>query len=48
MQQTIGVIGNSSSGIVEAPFLGIPVINSGDRQRGRYLCKNVIQSDITK
>ncbi len=48
MQQTIGVIGNSSSGIVEAPFLGIPVINIGDRQRGRYLCKNVIQSDRTK
>lgn len=48
MQQTVGVIGNSSSGIVEAPFLGIPVINIGDRQKGRYLCKNVIQCDRTK
>lgn len=48
MQQTMGVIGNSSSGIVEAPFLGIPVINIGDRQKGRHLCKNVIQSDRTK
>ena len=48
MQQTVGVIGNSSSGIVEAPFLGIPVINIGDRQKGRHLCKNVIQSDRTK
>lgn len=48
MRQTVGVIGNSSSGIVEAPFLGIPVVNIGDRQKGRYLCKNVIQCDRTK
>ena len=48
MQQAVGVIGNSSSGIVEAPFLGIPVINIGDRQKGRHLCKNVIQCDRTK
>ena len=45
MRQAAGVIGNSSSGIVEAPFLGIPVVNIGDRQKGRHLCKNVIQSD---
>ncbi len=45
MRQASGVIGNSSSGIVEAPFLGVPVINIGDRQKGRYLCKNVIQTD---
>ncbi len=44
MRQAAGVIGNSSSGIVEAPFLGIPVINIGDRQKGRHLCKNVIQA----
>lgn len=43
MKQAAGVLGNSSSGIVEAPFLGIPVVNIGDRQKGRYLCKNVIQ-----
>lgn len=45
MSQAAGVIGNSSSGIVEAPFLGIPVINIGDRQKGRHLCKNVIQAN---
>lgn len=45
MQQAAGVIGNSSSGIVEAPFLGIPVVNIGDRQKGRHLCKNVIQCE---
>ena len=43
MKQAAGVLGNSSSGIVEAPFLGIPVVNIGDRQKGRHLCKNVIQ-----
>jgi len=48
MQQTVGVVGNSSSGIVEAPFLGIPVVNIGDRQKGRHLCKNVIQCDRSK
>ena len=45
MRQAAGVIGNSSSGIVEAPFLGIPVVNIGDRQKGRHLCKNVIQCE---
>ena len=43
MKQTAGVLGNSSSGIVEAPFMGIPVVNIGDRQKGRHLCNNVIQ-----
>lgn len=46
------VVGNSSSGIVEAPFMGTPVINIGDRQKGRFICKNVIccgrsQKDIS-
>ena len=46
------VVGNSSSGIVEAPFMGTPVINIGDRQKGRFICKNVIscgrsQKEIT-
>ena len=36
------VIGNSSSGIVEAPTFGVPVINVGDRQRGRERAPCVI------
>jgi len=44
MKQVQYIIGNSSSGIVEAPFLHIPTINIGDRQKGRHLCQNVIQS----
>ena len=45
MKQTVFVIGNSSSGIIEAPILKIPVVNIGNRQRGRHLCENVIQTD---
>ena len=29
------VVGNSSSGIIEAPFIDIPVLNIGNRQAGR-------------
>ena len=29
------VLGNSSSGIIEAPSAGVPAVNVGDRQRGR-------------
>ena len=45
MKQVSFVMGNSSSGIVEAPTLGIPVINVGNRQKGRFLCENIIQVD---
>jgi UDP-N-acetylglucosamine 2-epimerase len=41
MNEVSCIIGNSSSGIVEAPYLGIPVVNIGDRQKGRYLCSNI-------
>lgn len=36
------MIGNSSSGIVEAPTVGIPTINIGNRQKGRMMSKSVI------
>jgi GDP/UDP-N,N'-diacetylbacillosamine 2-epimerase (hydrolysing) len=36
------VIGNSSSGIIEAPSFGVPTINIGDRQKGRLQALNVI------
>lgn len=41
MRQVECLVGNSSSGIIEAPFLGIPVINIGNRQKGRHICRNV-------
>ncbi|MCR5271968.1 MAG: UDP-N-acetylglucosamine 2-epimerase (hydrolyzing) [Lachnospiraceae bacterium] len=42
MRQVSLVMGNSSSGILEAPFLQVPVVNIGDRQKGRHLCGNVL------
>ncbi len=36
------MIGNSSSGIIEAPSFGLPVVNIGNRQRGRLRGPNVI------
>ena len=36
------VIGNSSSGILEAPALATPSVNIGNRQRGRLLAASVI------
>lgn len=36
------VLGNSSSGLAEAPSFGIPTINIGDRQRGRLQAESVI------
>ena len=35
------LLGNSSSGIIEAPSLGLPVINIGRRQLGRIHAQNV-------
>lgn len=37
-----GVVGNSSSGLIEAPSLGTGTVNIGDRQRGRLKAASVI------
>ncbi len=39
------IIGNSSSGFIEAPVLKVPVINIGNRQNGRPKDKNIIFSE---
>lgn len=36
------MVGNSSSGLIEAPSFRLPVVNIGDRQRGRIRAANVI------
>ncbi|MDP2167700.1 MAG: UDP-N-acetylglucosamine 2-epimerase [Thermodesulfovibrionales bacterium] len=36
------VVGNSSSGIIEAPSLGVPTVNIGERQRGRVRAESVM------
>jgi UDP-hydrolysing UDP-N-acetyl-D-glucosamine 2-epimerase len=42
MKHCVAVVGNSSSGIVEAPAMGIPTVNIGNRQRGRLKASSVI------
>lgn len=42
LKYALCVLGNSSSGILEAPSFGIPTINIGDRQRGRIQAESVL------
>ncbi len=42
MKYADGVIGNSSSGIIEAPSFKLGTINIGNRQKGRIRCKSII------
>ena len=38
------VLGNSSSGILEAPTLKVATVNIGDRQKGRLQANSIINS----
>jgi len=42
LQFVDGVVGNSSSGLLEAPSFNIGTINIGDRQKGRIKAESVI------
>ncbi len=42
MKYAVFVLGNSSSGIIEAPVLHVPTVNIGDRQRGRLQIESII------
>lgn len=42
------MIGNSSSGLIEAPSFECPVVNVGTRQKGRIMARNVIQVDYNE
>lgn len=42
------LVGNSSSGIIEASSFRLPVVNIGTRQRGRERGENVIDADYEK
>lgn len=45
LQFVSAVVGNSSSGIIEAPSFGIPTINIGDRQKGRVRAESIIDCE---
>ncbi|GAB6051371.1 UDP-N-acetylglucosamine 2-epimerase [Magnetospira thiophila] len=44
MRTAVAMVGNSSSGIIEAASFGLPVVNIGDRQKGRPRAANVIDA----
>ena len=41
------VLGNSSSGFYQAPFMKVPTINIGDRQKGRESCGSIIDTKVS-
>ncbi|MGD2119549.1 MAG: UDP-N-acetylglucosamine 2-epimerase [Chromatiales bacterium] len=45
MQLADAVVGNSSSGLYEAPSFNTPTVNIGDRQKGREMADSVINCD---
>jgi GDP/UDP-N,N'-diacetylbacillosamine 2-epimerase (hydrolysing) len=47
MRLVDAVIGNSSSGIIEAPGFGVPAVNIGSRQRGRVKAASVVDCEPT-
>lgn len=48
LRHSSALVGNSSSGIMEAPYLRIPSVNIGTRQSGRLRSKSVIDTDYEK
>lgn len=44
MKISAAMVGNSSSGIIEAASFGLPVVNIGNRQKGRLRNRNVVDS----
>jgi len=48
LQYVDGVVGNSSSGLAEAPTFKIGTINIGDRQKGRLKVESIIDCEPTK
>ena len=48
LKGTACLIGNSSAGIKETSYLGVPVVNVGTRQQGRMRAPNVIDTDYSR
>ena len=42
LRNASAIVGNSSAGIREAPFYGVPTVDVGSRQRGRHADENII------
>jgi len=48
IKHSVAMVGNSSSGIIEAPSFELPVVNIGNRQKGRIRARNVIDVGYPK
>lgn len=48
MKQSAAMVGNSSSGVIEAASFGLPVVNIGDRQKGRARPANVKDVELQR
>nr|WP_275846785.1 UDP-N-acetylglucosamine 2-epimerase [Sulfurimonas sp. SAG-AH-194-I05] len=48
LQYVDAMVGNSSSGLAEAPSFKVGTINIGDRQKGRMMAPSIINCDATK
>lgn len=48
LKRSACLVGNSSSGIKECSFLGVPVVNIGSRQNRRLRADNVIDTDYNR
>lgn len=42
------MVGNSSAGLIETPYFGLPAINIGERQKGRLSAENVLYCEADK
>ncbi|MBN4056221.1 UDP-N-acetylglucosamine 2-epimerase (hydrolyzing) [Rhodothermus sp. AH-315-K08] len=48
VRHSVFVIGNSSSGIIEVPYLRVPTIDIGDRQKGRFKHPSVVPAGYSR
>lgn len=46
LKNAIAMVGNSSSGLSEAPALQVPTVNIGNRQKGRLRCESIIDVNL--
>jgi len=48
LEHADAMVGNSSSGLIEAPSFGLPVVNVGSRQAGRLRGANVVDVELER
>lgn len=48
LKNSLAVVGNSSSGLSEAPALQVPTVNIGNRQKGRLRCDSILDVKLSK